>query len=42
MQQKDQIINLFTQEFLDEFCINGMVDWKKLIEFNSGNFDLDK
>lgn len=30
------IINKFTQQFIDGFCINGIINWKKLVEFNSG------
>ena len=30
-------INLFVKEFIDEFCAaDGSIDWKKLVEFNSG------
>jgi hypothetical protein len=31
-----QIINKFTLSFMEEFCIDGRVDWKKLVKFNSG------
>jgi len=31
-----RLINLFTQEFLQEFCVNGQIDWQKLVQFNSG------
>ncbi len=30
-----RLLNLFTQEFLGEFCQDGNIDWKKLVEFNS-------
>ncbi|MDP2278604.1 MAG: PmeII family type II restriction endonuclease [Nitrospirota bacterium] len=30
-----QIINKFTLDFMREFCVNGKVDWKKLVKFNS-------
>lgn len=31
-----QMINKFTKEFANEFCAdNGMIDWKKLVMFNS-------
>ncbi|MBI2996036.1 MAG: cytosolic protein [Candidatus Melainabacteria bacterium] len=30
-----QIINDFTQKFMKDFCINGVINWKKLVEFNS-------
>ena len=37
-KQYSQMINLFTKEFIDEFCKkNGEIDWKKLVEFNSGS-----
>ncbi|HIJ71174.1 MAG TPA: cytosolic protein [Planctomycetes bacterium] len=42
LKQKDKVVNLFTQQFLDEFCEEGSINWKKLVEFNSGNFDLNK
>lgn len=29
------LINKFTSEFSAEFCPNGSIDWKKLVEFNS-------
>lgn len=31
-----RIINLFTREFMDDFCVDGMIDWDKLVFFNSG------
>jgi hypothetical protein len=31
-----QIINKFTLAFMHDFCVNGKVDWKKLVKFNSG------
>lgn len=38
LEGKSGIINLFTQEFIQNFCdSNGTVDWMKLVEFNSGN-----
>ena len=39
-RQRAKIINLFTQEFLREFCDDGVINWKKVVEFNSGNLDL--
>lgn len=30
-----QIINKFTLDFMNEFCVDGKVDWKKLVKFNS-------
>lgn len=41
--RKSSVINLFTRKFIDEFCdVSGAIDWARLVEFNSGNFDLDK
>lgn len=41
MEEKDKIVNLFTQRFVADFCQkDGAIDWKKLVEFNSGNLDL--
>jgi hypothetical protein len=31
-----RILNLFTQEFMDNFCEDGRIDWDKLVRFNSG------
>lgn len=31
-----QIVNKFTLGFMNEFCVDGKVDWKKLVKFNSG------
>lgn len=31
-----RILNLFTQEFMDDFCTDGRIDWEKLVRFNSG------
>jgi hypothetical protein len=36
LESYSQIINKFTLEFMNEFCSNGKVDWKKLVKFNSG------
>lgn len=30
-----RILNLFTQQFIQEFCVNGTINWVKLVEFNS-------
>lgn len=31
-----RILNLFTQEFMKDFCVDGRIDWDKLVRFNSG------
>ena len=30
------VVNKFTLEFAQRFCIDGKIDWEKLLEFNSG------
>ncbi len=38
-----QMINVFTKEFIDEFCKeNGEIDWEKLVKYNSGSVSLEK
>ena len=34
--EHDRVLNLFTQEFMNNFCIDGVIDWEKLVRFNSG------
>lgn len=41
-EEKARIINDFTAKFIEDFCYNGSIDWNKFVEFNSGNFDLDR
>ena len=37
---RDSIVNRFTHQFIERFCDeSGAIDWVKLVEFNSGNFD---
>ncbi|MDR0815065.1 MAG: cytosolic protein, partial [Bacteroidales bacterium] len=37
MESYAQMINKFTKEFANDFCNNsGQIEWKKLVEFNSG------
>lgn len=31
-----KIINKFTHEFMNNFCADGKINWKKLVKFNSG------
>jgi hypothetical protein len=38
-----RVINRLTKEFIDTFCDDtGEIDWPKVVEANSGNYDLDK
>lgn len=40
---KARVVNRFTRKFIDGFCDDSdAIDWVKLVEFNSGNYDLDK
>ena len=40
--EKSNLTNRFTKEFIDRFCReNGEIDWVKLVQFNSGNLDLN-
>jgi hypothetical protein len=42
-EEKGKVINRFTKQFMDIYCTgSGAIDWVKLVEFNSKNFDLDK
>lgn len=34
-KQYAKVINLFAQEFMEDFCDDGEIDWVKLVEFNS-------
>jgi hypothetical protein len=41
--ERDKVINRFTRQFIDRFCDSSdAIDWVKLVQFNSGNYDLDK
>lgn len=41
--ERSKVINRFTKLFIDQFCDDtGAINWIKLVEFNSGNYDLDK
>lgn len=35
IQSYSQMINKFTLEFGTDFCVNGVIDWEKLVKFNS-------
>lgn len=41
-QEEGKVVNRFTREFIDRFCEStGAIDWPRLVEFNSGNYDLE-
>ena len=31
------IVNCFTQEFIGKFCDDGVINWTRLVQFNSGS-----
>lgn len=37
LEERAVLVNKFTSEFSAEFCTRNRIDWKKLVEFNSGN-----
>lgn len=37
LEKKAALVNLLTKDFLERYCINGQIDWKKIVQFNSGN-----
>ena len=42
LTEKSRVINRFTKLFIDRFCDDtGAIDWVKLVEFTSSNYDLD-
>jgi len=41
--ERSKVMNRFTRLFVERFCdSSGAIDWAKLVEFNSGNYDLEK
>jgi len=41
--ERGKVVNRFTKEFIERFCDQtGAIDWSNLVEFNSGNYDLDE
>lgn len=41
--EKKRVTELFTKNFIDQFCDStDEINWEKLVEWNSGNYDLDK
>lgn len=41
--ERGRVINRFTKQFIDKFCDDaGTIRWARLVEFNSGNYDLDQ
>ncbi len=37
LEAYSEVINIFTNEFLNDFCTRGKIDWHKLVWFNSGH-----
>jgi len=43
IQERDALVNLLTKQFVERFCDEmGAIDWPRVVEANSGNYDLDK
>jgi hypothetical protein len=43
IKEKSRVINRFTKSFIDEYCDEkGNINWVKIVEFNSGNYDLNE
>ena len=43
IEQRVRVENRFTKEFLEKYCNDdGSINWARLVEFNSGNYDLDR
>jgi len=43
LQERSRVINRLTKQFIDRFCrTDGAIDWVRLVEFSSGNYDLDQ
>jgi hypothetical protein len=41
LKEKSRVVNQFTKEIIDNFCDNGLINWKKIVELNSGNLTPD-
>ena len=42
-KEKARVVNRFTRQFIDRFCDDtGAIDWVRVVQFNSGNYDLDR
>lgn len=39
-EERARLINRLTEQFMQEFCVDGLIDWPALLQYNSGNFDL--
>lgn len=35
--EKSRVYNQFTKKFIDEFCLNGLINWTELVKLNSAN-----
>ena len=42
LEAKAAVINKFTDQLLDNFSEDGVINWEKLVAFNSGNIDIGK
>lgn len=37
LKEKARILNLFAAEFMEKYCDDGVINWERLVQFNSGN-----
>lgn len=43
IRERDVLINLLTMQFIERFCdATGAIDWPRVVDANSRNYDLDK
>lgn len=40
MKKRNAISNNLTRELIEKFCSDGEIDWKRIVEFNSGNLEI--
>jgi hypothetical protein len=40
-EERARVVNLLTGQFMEQYCTDGRIDWPKLVEFNSGNLDIE-
>ena len=42
-RERGRLTNRLTKAFLDDYCdASGAINWLKLVQHNSGNYDLDR
>ena len=41
LESYSQIVNQFTMQFMEMFCVEGKIDWEKLVKFNSAKVKIE-